>query len=564
MTRANGCTRLLALLGICALTATGCMPDRERRTGTANLGGGDTDGEDDFDDEDADDDGGADEPAADDEPNLDDISEFILALGHLGLASFVPKTQTDCNGFECPLDGQEGEEFCNYIHYRETAHAHEFVAFQPNSATLWPGNVVQGEDAQYGLLTPIGLPRAPMTFSFSLENLQGTPTGHMESPTLSSFREQRNEILAAGTSGSVPAQMAYSMEQVYDATQVAYSIGGELDWAGAASFSSLFEFENNISTNKILVDFTQAYYTIDLDIPGLPSDFFTDEVTVDQLDNFMDVENPPMYVQSITYGRRVVFAIETTYSEEEVKLAFDAGFDALFASGGVEFDLQTQEVFEQSSISALVLGGSGADAVKTVFGVEGLMQYLVDGAEYSADSPGAPIAYKLAYLDNSGVEFALTTEYSERQCYDSHLDVTGEVGRLEYLGGNDDQGGVEVKGWLEYRVADGTDPDPCRPDAPGWQRIFDRGGSGAQDVFGIWIPTNPVQKTIYDFEVDQDASLCMRGHLKEEDDCWFCDDDDFGTAGLGPIPLSAGWAGDHTLEFSGDGTVLAVIRMSVD
>ena len=565
MTRGNGTQRLFVALGFCALTATGCMPERDRPSGGFGLGDdGGTDRDDDVGDtdgEEGDDDG---EPGVDDEPDLDVVSEYILALGHLGLPNFVPKTQTDCNGFDCPVDGQEGEEFCNYIHYRETAHAHEFVAFQPNSGTLWPGNVVQGEDAQYGLLTPIGLPRGPMTFSFSLENLQGTPVGHMESPTLSSFREQRNEILAAGTSGPVPAQMAYSMEQVYDATQVAYSIGGELDWAGAASFSSLFDFETNVSTNKILVDFTQAYYTIDLDIPGLPSDFFTDEVSVEQLDNFMDMENPPMYVQSITYGRRVVFAIETTRSEEEIKFAFDAGFDALFVSGGVEFDLETQEIFEQSSISALVLGGSGTDAVKTVFGVEGLMQYLVDGAEYSADSPGAPIAYKLAYLDNSGVEFALTTEYSERQCYDSHLDVTGELARLEYVGGNDDDGGAEVFGWLEYRVADSSDPDPCRPDAPGWQRVFDRGSGGAQDVYGIWIPTNPVQKTIYDFEVDQGANLCMRGHLKEADDCWFCSDDDFGTGAIGPIPLSAGWAGDHTLEFSDDGTVLAVIRISVD
>jgi hypothetical protein len=497
---------------------------------------------------------------------LDELSEYILGLGHLAIAAYVPKSETVCNSIDCPQDGQEGEEFCNYVHYEETVHAGEFVAFQPNSATLWPGNIVQGDDAQYGLLTPIGLTRSPMTFSVSLENLQGSPVGHMEAPSLSSFREQRNAILAAGTNGAVPAQVSYDMMQVYDASQVAVAVGGSLDWLGAASISSLFEFASDVQFNRVLVDFTQAYYTIDIDVPGLPSDFFADDVTVPELEVFTGYDNPPMYVQSITYGRRVIFAIESTYTMEEIRVAFDAGFDAFVVSGGVELDVQYREIFEQSKVSALVLGGSGSDAVKTVFGVEGLFEYIAAGGDYSKDSPGAPIAYKLAYLDNSGTQFALTTEYAERQCYDNFLDVTGEVARMEYLGGNDDgSGAVQVFGNLMFRVAPASDADPCRADAPDWQVIFDRNDNGAQDVYGIWVPTNPVQLTVYELEAEPDANLCIRGHLREADDCWFfCDNDDFGKAAVGPIKLSQGWAGDHLLEFSDEGTVQAVVRISVD
>ena len=78
--------------------------------------------------------------------------------------------------------------------------------------------------------------------------------------------------------------------------------------------------------------------------------------------------------------------------------------------------MKTKEVLSNSKISALVLGGSGAAAAKAVFGVEGLGEYITSGGNYSADSPGAPIAYRLAYLDNTPTRFAFTSEYSEKVC----------------------------------------------------------------------------------------------------------------------------------------------------
>ncbi len=494
---------------------------------------------------------------------LDDVSEYVFALGHYAVEDALPKTQTACLG-ACPSDGQEGQEFCNYVHYSETVHAQDFVAFQPNSATLWPGNVVQGDDARQGLLTPIGLPRAPMTFSVSLENLQGSPVGVMQSPSLSSFREQRNEILAAGVDGAVPAQISYEISRVFEESQVAVDVGASLDWAGIYSVAAMFGFAESNSSTKVLIEFTQAYYTIDVDIPGLPADFFTDDVDVEQLETYTGVDNPPMYVQSITYGRRVIFSLESYRSEEEIRFALEASFDGLLFGGGIDLDIETREVLEQSKISAMVLGGAGADAVKTVLGVDGLYQFLLDGGDYSKDSPGAPIAYKLAYLDNSGVEFAFTTDYSERQCYDNYVDVSAQLARLDYQGGNDDGAGVNVYGHIMFRIAPPGENNPCRTNAPGWQMLFDRSSDGPQDVWGMWVPTTPVVKTVYDFQVAPENALCIRGWLGDYDDCWFCDDDSFGETTLGPLKLSNGWAGDHVLDFNDQGSVLATVRVSVD
>ncbi len=562
--------RIALVVGSALLLAAPGCGDAGARNGFAPGLGGSAGGKQDDPDAGGSDDGGSDgESDGDDEPIMDpddDLSEYVLALGHLVVDDWAPKAEGECETLDCPVDGQEGEEFCAYVHYGEKVHASEFVAFQPNSATLWPGNVLRGDDAQHGILTPIGLPRAPMTWSVSLENLDGSPVGHMEEPKLSAFRDERNRILDQGTTGAVPAQITYDILDVHSESQVAVSVGGSLNWF-SGGLSSMFDFTNKQESTKILVDFTQAYYTIDVDTPGLPSDFFKDDVTVEDLENFAGPGDPPMYVQSITYGRRVLFAVESSYSEQDVRFAFDASYNALLVGGGVQIETHHLDVLSQSHISALVLGGSGGDAVKTVSGFGGLLEYLQDGAEYSKDSPGAAIAYKLAYLDNTGVKLAFATDYAERQCYDNFVDVTGEVAKLEYLGGNDN-GGAEVFGHLEFRAAAAGDPDPCNPNAGDWQVLFDRNDDGAQDVYGLWVPTSPIKRSVYDLEVPPAGAqpqLCMKGHLREADNCWlFCSDDDFGHASLGPIPLDAGWAGDYELEFSDEGTVIATLRFSVD
>lgn len=557
-----------AALVALASSASACDDNAGRGSGAPALGtasDGDTDpGDPSAGDTEADTEGWDDESGGSSGIESDDLSDYVFGLGYLDLDNWVPKTQTNCD-FACSANGQEQQQWCEYVHYSETEHAADFIAFQPNSATLWPGNVVRGDDAQLGQLNPIGLPRQPMAFSVSLQNVNGSPARTMESPSLSEFREHRNDILK-DVVGGAPANVAFSVDRVHDYDQIAVAIGGGVEWFGNG-FSSMFDFSNTVESTKILVDFTQAYYTIDVDTPGLPSDLFEEGVNVEDLEHFTGDENPPMYVQSITYGRKVLFSLESFYSEYELRTAIDASFDAVLVSGGVQVDTFSREVLENSRLKAVVIGGSGAEAVKTITGFDGLVEYILEGGEYSNLSPGAPIAYKLAYLDNSGVKMAFAADYQERQCYDNFIDVSAKVAEMEYLGGNDDgAGAVQVKGNIEFRIAPPLEADPCRTDAPGWQSIWERGGDGMQ-LPVLWINTADDGKTIYDHEVDplKNNQLCIRGSLREDDDCFLvCDDDSFGNTTYGPVTLDNGWAGDHYLEFSDQGTVGVTVRVSID
>jgi len=170
------------------------------------------------------------------------IDDFVNSIDDLVLPDAQTKTEVDCQDASCPQDGQEGDEYCSYTHYSETAHYDKFVAFQPNSATLWPGNVVKGADAQMGLLTPVGVKLAPVTFSVSLENLANSPVGKMDEPSLSAFRDARNAILAGGVTGATPAALDFDILEVNSQSQIAVALGAGITWPGGPEIAGSFDF----------------------------------------------------------------------------------------------------------------------------------------------------------------------------------------------------------------------------------------------------------------------------------------------------------------------------------
>lgn len=141
---------------------------------------------------------------------------------------------------------------------------------------------------------------------------------------------------------------------------------------------------------------------------------FGEFVGVEDAQLFMGVGDPPMYLQSISYGRRVLFAIESNDTLEVMVGAIDAAFGDGIA--GVELDAATEEVLNAAKITATVIGGNAEDAVATILGPEQMIEYILEGGNYSADSPGVPIAYKTAYLDNSPARLSLTATYPQIVC----------------------------------------------------------------------------------------------------------------------------------------------------
>ncbi|MEZ4298557.1 MAG: thiol-activated cytolysin family protein [Polyangiaceae bacterium] len=484
------------------------------------------------------------------------IDQFVNSIDDLVLPDPMNKSEVECQDASCPKDGQEGDEWCVYKHYAETVHYDKFVAFQPNSATLWPGVVVKGQDAQEGLLTPVGVKLAPVTFSVSLENIANSPVGHMEEPSLSAFRDERNAILAGGVTGATPASLDFDIIEVNSQSQIAVALGAGINWPGGPEIAGSFDFSSSNKKTKILVNFTQAYYTIDIDAPTTPKDFFDPSVTVDDLKPFAGPENPPLYVQSITFGRRVLFSIESNESASSVKAALEATYKGA-VDVNAKVSTEHQNTLAASTIQAFVLGGAGGEATGAVSGFEGLINYIKNGGNYSNESPGAPIAYKLAYLDNTATKLAFTTEYSERECEKNVGSMRGELVSIKHVGGDDVGSNIEFSGLVGF----------VYPTVKNGNVTCEAGGVGAQiwyladgqwismPEYSTWTPSAPTYVDVQDVAFGKGKAICLIADMWEEDTSTneLSADDWYGTTKQ-LILYENGWEGQHTLHMTGEGT----------
>ena len=484
------------------------------------------------------------------------IDDFVDSIDDLVLPGAQPKQEVPCDDPSCPKDGMEGDQFCSYTHYSETVHYDKFVAFQPNSATLWPGVVVKGADAQEGLLTPIGVKLAPVTFSVSLENIANSPVGHMDEPSLSTFRDARNEILAGGVTGATAAALDFDIIDVHSESQIAVALGAGINWPGGPEIAGSFDFTSSDKKTKILVNFTQAYYTIDEDAPTTPKDFFDPSVTVEDLEPYCGAGNPPLYVQSITFGRRVLFSIESNESADSVKAALEASYKGA-VDVNVKVSTEHKNTLASSSIKAFVLGGSGGEATGAVSGFEGLMTYLKNGGNYSKDSPGAPIAYKLAYLDNTVTKLAFTTDYSERECNKVVGSVHAELTSIKHVAGDDVGSNIEFYGYATLRYP--TQKNGVVACDQGGKVIdvwrLDEGAWISMNELSTWTPSAPIYTDIQNVAFGKGQAICLEAQIWDEDysTSELSADDDFGHTKQ-MILYENGWDGAHTLHLTGGGT----------
>lgn len=344
---------------------------------------------------------------------------------------------------------ESGDYNCVTDKISETRRYDRVVALSANSESLWPGAIVRGDSIDNGLFTQIPFDRKPMSFSVSLSNLDGDKSVTLYSPKLSTYRDAVDELMNQTVKGDTPANLYAEIEKVHSQEQLGLALGLNVSWLGGSSVKSSFDFSREEIHSRYLVKYTQTYFTVDADPPKNPGDYISDVVTIDEVKE--KVTEPPLYVSSISHGRIVVFTFESTHSSKELEAALEFVYN-----GGVEIDGQVslthQEVLSQSNITAYILGGSGEMAAQSIDSFESLMSFIKQGGNYSPESPGAAIAYKLSHLaDNSPARFSLLEEYEEVKCERARQKVRVTLENLRLVNGGN-EGDLELYGRIEARA----------------------------------------------------------------------------------------------------------------
>lgn len=468
------------------------------------------------------------------------IDDYIASLPYLAVDTAAVEQGT-------PSAPQlDGDYSCTTQDLKETRQFDQIVAYAANSDSMYPGALVSAESVVTGLFTQIVLPRAPETISVSLENLGGSKHATVATPSLSAYRDALSSILDAEITGSTPANISSEIEQVHSENQLNMALGVQVGWGlGIANLRSSFDFSNQSIRSRYVVRYTQAYYTIDLDAPASPSALLAPEVTLDAVQAKMDEQRPPVFVSSVTYGRMVVFTFESQYSAEEMSAALDFAY-----SGGVDVkgdvSVTYKDIISQSKITAFILGGDAGTAAQTIDSYDALINFIKTGGNYSRQSPGAPIAYKLSYLkDNSPARMSFTTNYQVKDCtrVSQQVQVTLNSIAVDQASDGVNDRTLEVYGQI---TAEGAN----------LQTLFDKDGGhhvsiGQGQTFG---GTTPLATAVINVTPKAGQAIKLHAHLLDQDTL---SDDDLGDE-IVLDPFETGWRKDVTVRLTSGSGILRV------
>ncbi|MEX0291650.1 MAG: thiol-activated cytolysin family protein [Flavobacteriaceae bacterium] len=380
----------------------------------------------------------------DENSNLDDINTLISNLSYnpedllnVQNTGGAPSQKTKTNENNSTTGPKQGVmETCKTRDYDLASNFDDVAILRPTSGVIYPGALVVGNAGMLdGAPDPLALGRAPMTLRIDLPGMGENGNIVVEEPSNSKVQSGIDGALEwwnanAYQDGYVnAANSSYQATTSYSSKQMSLDVGLNVEWANG-SIASQFEYESSTTKRVAAMVYKQVFYTVTMDTPSSPAAVFDTDVTESQAAAAISSENPPAYVNSVAYGRIIMFRMETTNIDTSIDLDATLEYATGAADGSGSVNSTFDEVLKNSSITIVTIGGNAEVAteavdVDNIDNWKGALNGVIKGsnAVYSRDNPGVPIAYTIRYLkDNSLAKMGYTTDYSIVECGSFNFD----------------------------------------------------------------------------------------------------------------------------------------------
>ena len=303
---------------------------------------------------------------------------------------------------------------CTTHEYKAAPGYNELFILNPTADVIYPGAIIRGESIPTGEYIPISNRRKPQAISISIigANEQAAETT-VDGYSLSRFRTARLPLLRSSNLEDIapPANHVFTLNSVHStkhfALSAALNIKGQATPSVAFGAGATFSLATGNDKQSYIAKFLHRFYTIDIDLPANPSDFF------EELPEDLGVS--PVYVSSVTYGRQIMLDVKNNRNSLEVQAGLTAAVDVgdrfhLDAS----LDIEYKNTLETSDVKGFVVGGANM-ACPAITDAVGLSTCITEGGGNYQD--GLAIAYTLRHLrDNSVARVVLAANYTARQC----------------------------------------------------------------------------------------------------------------------------------------------------
>lgn len=294
--------------------------------------------------------------------------------------------------------------------------------FNPSNPYIYPGSIIQGKSLLNGAFAPVTIPRNSGRINVTGINL-GDVAMYRDVSVLDAPHVQAaiNEILANPVEGQ-PANVVSDFTTASSKEELLLELGLDARYGGA-SISADFMKKSKHTNTVVVAKYIQIFYTVNVEPPTYSYSLFRDENHFDNINNQIAPGNPPLYINSVGYGRMLMLSAESEYDEGAIKATLKAGYDGGAASVKIRGNLTASDVMEKTKISYIIYGGSASEQIKVIDASKDAYQkflaVITDSklANYGPANPGLPIQYSVAYLkDRNPVAIAYAGTFRQQIC----------------------------------------------------------------------------------------------------------------------------------------------------
>ncbi|MGD8189017.1 thiol-activated cytolysin family protein [Brevibacillus ginsengisoli] len=340
--------------------------------------------------------------------NLNYNNNEVLAVNGDKVESFVPKEGINSNGKFIVIERAKKSLTTSPV---------DISIMDSMTNRTYPGALQLANQAfadnQPNLLV---CKRKPLNISIDLPGMKRENTITVENPTYGNVSGAIDELVSTwndkySATHTLPARIQYAESMVYSKSQIASALNVNakvLDNSLGIDFNAIASGEKKV----MVAAYKQIFYTVNAELPNNPSDVFDNRVTFQELTSKgVSDEAPPVMVSNVAYGRTIYVKLETTSKSKDVQ----AAFKALLQNNNVETSGQYKDIFEDSSFTAVVLGGDSREHNKVVTkDFNEIRNIIKDNAEFSPKNPAYPISYTSVFLkDNAVAAVHNQTDYIE-------------------------------------------------------------------------------------------------------------------------------------------------------
>ena len=248
------------------------------------------------------------------------------------------------------------------------------ISVETNFGIIWPGALIQGNSLEGGELQPLSIDRAPITIQTDLPlnesyKVVDDPTSVSVQQAIADFQIAAGEMPEGSEAGA--GLMNFVIEEAASFKQAMLSMGISGGFTEPQSQVGL-EASANVSVERsfrehtVIAKFIQEMFTVRLadDLLPEPSDFFAPDVDFEDIQALeakgeMDADNIPLYIESVTYGRIMLFTMKSTNvsSGAELSAAVNASMQD-YVNGGASLTAEQKEILDNSTTTIFSAGGT--------------------------------------------------------------------------------------------------------------------------------------------------------------------------------------------------------------